>query len=105
MIEAIEFLDQPIDDANLIQYKPSGLSHQIRLSGVSFRYQQSSEDVLKDVNLVFQRGQRIGVVGPTGSGKSTLLDLIMGLLEPTTGTLESPLLRLAHFGKTLELID
>jgi len=88
VVEAIEFLDQPIDDANLIRYEPSGLSHQIRLSGVSFRYQQTAEDVLKDVDLVFQRGQRIGIVGPTGSGKSTLLDLIMGLLEPTTGILE-----------------
>ena len=88
VVEAIEFLDQPIDDVGLVRYEPSGLSHQIRLSGVSFRYQQSSEDVLKAVDLVFQRGQRIGIVGPTGSGKSTLLDLIMGLLEPTTGTLE-----------------
>ncbi|SVD54290.1 uncharacterized protein METZ01_LOCUS407144, partial [marine metagenome] len=33
VVEAIEFLDQPIDDANLIRYEPSGLSHQIRLSG------------------------------------------------------------------------
>ena len=88
VVEAIEFLDQPIDDADLVRYEPSGLSHQIRLSGVSFRYQQTSEDVLKDVDLVFEQGQRIGIVGPTGSGKSTLLDLIMGLLEPTTGTLE-----------------
>jgi len=88
VIEAIEFLDQPVDEADSIRHEPFRFSREIRLSGVSFRYQQGSEDVLKNVDLVFHRGQRIGVVGPTGSGKSTLLDLIMGLLEPTTGTLE-----------------
>jgi ABC-type multidrug transport system fused ATPase/permease subunit len=88
VVEAIEFLEQPMDDADSIGYKPLGLSHEIRLSGVSFRYQGTSVDVLQDVNLVFRQGQRIGIVGATGSGKSTLLDLIMGLLEPSAGTLE-----------------
>jgi len=34
------------------------------------------------------RGSRCGIVGRTGGGKSTLLDIIMGLLEPTSGRLE-----------------
>lgn len=41
---------------------------------------------LCDVNLTFQRGRIIGLLGPNGSGKTTLIKLICGLLSPTSGT-------------------
>jgi ATP-binding cassette subfamily B protein len=44
--------------------------------------------VLKDINLTISTGSCIGFIGATGSGKSTLLDIIMGLLQPTSGLLE-----------------
>jgi ABC-type bacteriocin/lantibiotic exporter with double-glycine peptidase domain len=44
---------------------------------------------MKGVNLVIHRGEQIELMGPTGSGKSTLADILMGLLEPTTGPLEA----------------
>lgn len=40
---------------------------------------------LKDVSLTVERGSFIGITGSTGSGKSTFLDLLMGLLDPTSG--------------------
>jgi ABC-type multidrug transport system fused ATPase/permease subunit len=43
--------------------------------------------VLNDLNLVINKGTRVGFVGSTGSGKSTTLDLLMGLLIPTEGEL------------------
>jgi ATP-binding cassette subfamily B protein len=61
------------------------LAEEIRFNQVSFRYLGGSDDVIREVDLVIQRGARIGIVGETGSGKSTLLDLLMGLLEPTGG--------------------
>lgn len=42
---------------------------------------------LKDVNLVIQEGQFIGLIGHTGSGKSTLVQLLNGLLVPTSGNI------------------
>ncbi len=86
VLDAIEFLDQPVDETMTASVVPLGLAEEIRFDQVSFRYLGGSEDVLQDVDLVIPRGARIGIVGETGSGKSTLLDLLMGLLEPTGGT-------------------
>ena len=44
--------------------------------------------ILDHVNLTIRRGERIGLVGPNGSGKTTLFHIIMGLLKPTSGTVE-----------------
>ena len=46
-----------------------------------------SVEVLKDVSLNIDAGQITALKGPSGSGKSTLLDIIMGLLQPTSGNL------------------
>ena len=44
--------------------------------------------VLRGVNLVVERGDKVALVGPNGAGKSTLLKAILGDLEPTRGTLQ-----------------
>ena len=41
--------------------------------------------MLNKLNLTIKKGERIGIIGETGSGKSTLIDILMGLLEPTSG--------------------
>lgn len=60
------------------------VSH-LDLVDVSFRYEGTAHDVLKSVTLRINKGEAIGVVGPTGSGKTTLLDVMLGLLDPTQG--------------------
>lgn len=60
----------------------------IILNAISFRYPGSKSDVLKNVNLLIPKGERIGFIGNTGGGKSTLLDIVMGLLRPTEGVIK-----------------
>lgn len=60
----------------------------IALNNVSFRYTADQRPILERFNLTIAKGSKVGFVGKTGSGKSTTVDLIMGLLEPTTGTIE-----------------
>jgi zinc transport system ATP-binding protein len=57
----------------------------IELRGVSFAY--GAVPVLEDVDLVVPPGEFLGIVGPNAGGKSTLLKLVLGLLEPTAGTI------------------
>lgn len=58
----------------------------INIKNLSFSY-EGKKDVLKDINLSFNTGQAIGIVGSSGSGKTTLGDLIMGLYTPEKGSI------------------
>ena len=60
----------------------------IRLKNVSFGYDENSLPAINNINLDIKKGDCIGIIGKTGSGKSTLIDIMMGLLDPTHGTLE-----------------
>lgn len=62
-----------------------GLEQNIEFRNVSFTYNGSTQEVLKDVNLNVKRGQTIALVGQSGSGKSTLVDLLPRYHDVTGG--------------------
>lgn len=57
----------------------------IVFDGVGFDY--GDLRVLDDISFEIAPGEKIGIVGPSGSGKSTLLQLLLGLRQPTRGTI------------------
>ena len=59
----------------------------IRLSNVGFTYPNGTE-VLKGLEFSCGKGDRIGIIGANGSGKTTMLHILMGLLFPTSGSVE-----------------
>ena len=59
----------------------------LTLTNLNFNY-PGREPVIKNLQLKFFPGDRIGLVAPNGSGKTTLFHLIMGLLRPTSGSIE-----------------
>ena len=64
------------------------------------------KQLLKDLDLVLQPGQRLGVVGANGSGKSTLLKLMTGELEPDDGVIRrAENLQIVHFDQAREHLD
>jgi ABC-type multidrug transport system fused ATPase/permease subunit len=59
--------------------------NKIEIKNLCFKYSESKEYILKDVNLNIDSGDYIGIYGKSGSGKSTFVDLFSGLLTPESG--------------------
>ena len=57
----------------------------IELRDVVYRYPESNSAALNGVSLRIEPGEAIGIVGPSGGGKSTLVQVLLGLLEPSSG--------------------
>lgn len=66
---------------------PIQFREKIQVKGLSFAY-PGSEATLTDLNLEISKNQRVAFVGTTGAGKSTLMDLLLGLRNPTSGTIQ-----------------
>lgn len=75
---------EPEEDAEKPHAVPRTIDR-IELENVSFRYDSGGPDVLTEVSLTIEQGEKVALVGRTGSGKSTLAKLILGLHTPHAG--------------------
>jgi len=57
----------------------------VRIENLSYRYPRSPDLVLQDINLSVQRGEFLGIVGPTGAGKTTLCLALNGIVPQYYG--------------------
>ena len=60
---------------------------EIRVENVTYAYSDKDGNILDNFSCVFPAGKMSAVMGPTGAGKSTLIRLILGLLEPSEGSI------------------
>jgi len=74
----------PTEDKILISKKII-FNENLKLENISFKYPNHNNEVIKNLNLIINKGDRIGIVGPSGSGKTTLINIILGLLSPVNG--------------------
>lgn len=59
----------------------------IDFDAVSFSYPDRAHFAIESVTLTIPKGARVAITGRTGSGKSTVADMLMGLIEPTKGSI------------------
>ncbi|MBE6114377.1 MAG: ABC transporter ATP-binding protein [Erysipelotrichaceae bacterium] len=63
------------------------IAHTLELRNVSFRYPNTTKDILKNISLVIEPGQTLALVGLNGAGKTTLIKLLTRLYDPTEGVI------------------
>lgn len=59
----------------------------VEMRHLSFRYPEGKDYILQDASLVIKGGTSVALKGPSGAGKTTTADIILGILEPTEGTI------------------
>lgn len=57
----------------------------IDLKEISYRYPDTEKDVIDNISISIPKNSTVAFVGPSGGGKTTLVDIILGLLDPTSG--------------------
>ena len=85
--QVFEFLDIPNDmyQGSLTVEKRNDRKYEVEFKNVSFKYPGSDNYALKNVNMKFEIGKRLAVVGMNGSGKTTFIKLLCRLYDPTEG--------------------
>lgn len=83
------YLNDMLDEPECVHTGKKEISsfEKLELCNVNFRYTKHTEMIVQNLNMKVEAGQKIGIVGMTGSGKTTIVKLIMGLYEPSIGTI------------------
>lgn len=73
-----------IQSLNNASEKKMKFNDNIKLSNINLCY-KNKKPVLKNINITINKGEIIGIIGPTGSGKSSLINIISGIQKPESG--------------------
>ncbi|HSK88824.1 MAG TPA: thiol reductant ABC exporter subunit CydD, partial [Anaerolineales bacterium] len=84
-----EILDTPVVEGQLstVSDQPDGEVSSIELKNVSFTYPGEMTPALDNISVQIKAGQQSALVGASGAGKTTLISLLLGFIQPTSGTI------------------
>ena len=88
VISLVEELSQPQIIKNELVQKEIKFNKKVEIEKVNFKYPNSENDIFQNLDLIINKGEFVGILGPSGEGKSTFLDLLTGLLIPSSGKIK-----------------
>ena len=62
-------------------------NNSLEFKNVTYKYPDKNINALKDISFALNKGEMLGIVGPTGSGKTTLANLILRMYNPDSGSI------------------
>lgn len=81
-LRSLKFNDQSKSAESTLKINKS-----IIFKNIYFKYPNAKDAALKNIDVEIEAYSKVGIIGTTGSGKTTMVDIILGLLDPTDGTL------------------
>jgi ABC-type multidrug transport system fused ATPase/permease subunit len=75
------------EDSKIREQKFMQINKFIKLKNISYNYPDAKKISLQNISLTIPIFSKVGITGPSGSGKTTLIDIILGLLEADSGTI------------------
>ena len=85
-INSIMQLGVEREEAKKFVERPS-FKGKMEFDHVSFIYPETEKKILDDISFIIKPGESVGIIGTNGSGKTTIEKLILGLYEPTEGSI------------------
>ena len=76
-----------IKDGN-IETSNDDYEYEIEFDNVSFKYTDSEQYILQDIDFKVKKGEKVAIIGSTGSGKSTILNLLLRFYDATEGVVK-----------------
>ncbi len=80
--------DLPAEPSEGVEYISQKDGVEIVLNNVAYKYPQQPTPLFNDLSMRFSKGTHTAIVGQSGSGKSTLAELLLGLLQPSSGRVQ-----------------
>ena len=81
-IKALDSFPEADYGTKLVAKKPSTL----HVENLSYKYPDVVDSVLHDLNFTLKSGETVAFVGPSGAGKTTLVNVVVRLLNPSSGS-------------------
>lgn len=88
LIEELKLEPSILQIVDELETSHNGFNGTVNLENVNFKYSLEGTLILEDLSLEIPFGESVAIVGPSGAGKTTLVDVLLGVLEPFTGSVQ-----------------
>jgi ABC-type multidrug transport system fused ATPase/permease subunit len=85
LIDNLTHTSKVKESLNLSNLEYKDFESTVAIEGLSLIYPEKSQEALSNINLILKTGTSTAIVGPSGAGKTSLVDVILGIINPTSG--------------------
>ncbi len=86
--DSLRKLDNTWQEKFFVRFSAFGIQEMKAIEIEQLHFRVNGKEILRDINLSLEEGRFLGVIGPNGSGKTTLLRLLLGILQPSSGSVK-----------------